>query len=268
MHPRRSLIALAASTVFLAGCATGPHGDPRDPFERFNRGVSEFNEGVDQAALRPAAIAYERGLPRWVRTGVSNFFANLGDAWSALNSLLQLKIPEAAQDATRFAFNTVFGLGGTLDIATDAGLERHKADFGGTLARWGMPSGPYLVLPLFGPSTLRDAFALPVDWFGNPVKYLRPMGDRNALIATRAVDTRVTLLPLDPVLDNAIDRYTFTRDAYLQHRQAMISGPGAGDGQVDGDAGGEPSQPQDGEPPPELPLASKSNPLREPDKAE
>ncbi|MDB5861977.1 MAG: VacJ family lipoprotein [Ramlibacter sp.] len=225
MHSTHSpLITLAVAAMFLAGCATGPNADPRDPFEPFNRGVSQFNRGIDKAALRPAAITYERGLPRLVRTGVTNFFANLGDTWSAINNLLQLKIPEAAQDATRFAFNTVFGLGGTLDIATEAGLERHKEDFGSTLAHWGVPPGPYVVLPLIGPSTLRDALALPVDWIGNPVKYVRPMGDRNALSATRAVDTRATLLPLDALLDGAIDRYTLTRDAYLQHRKALISG--------------------------------------------
>jgi phospholipid-binding lipoprotein MlaA len=240
MHSRRSpLIALAAAAtaVVLAGCATAPHSDRRDPFEPFNRGVSGFNQGIDKAALKPVATAYEKGLPRWVRTGVSNFFANLGDTWSAVNSLLQLRIAEAAQDATRFAFNTVFGLGGALDVATELGLERHKADFGSTLARWGVPAGPYVVLPLFGPSTLRDAFALPVDWLGNPVKYFGPMGDRNALIATRALDTRATLLPLDPVLDSAFDRYTFTRDAYLQHRKALVAGAGTADGRVDGDAG-------------------------------
>jgi phospholipid-binding lipoprotein MlaA len=239
MHISRTILTrtiAVAAVVFIAGCATGPNADPRDPFEPFNRGVSKFNRGIDQAALKPAATAYEKGVPRVVQTGVSNFFGNLGDAWSSVNCLLQLRIPEAAQDATRFAFNTVFGLGGLLDIATEAGLERHKEGFGTTLAYWGVLSGPYVVLPLFGPSTVRDALAKPVDWIGNPVKYVEPIGDRDALIATDAVDTRAELLPLDPVLDSALDRYTFTRDAYLQHSKSQIQA--GDDGQVDVGPGG------------------------------
>lgn len=219
--------ALAACAVLLAGCASTPAADPRDPLEGFNRGVNSANREVDQALFKPVAKAYERTLPRPVRTGVTNFFANLGDPWSAVNSLLQMKPGDAAQNGMRFAVNTFFGLGGILDIATEARIERHKEDFGATLAHWGVPAGPYVVLPLLGPSTLRDAAALPVDWLGNPLREVAPVADRNALAAAQAVDVRDRLLPLDPVLDGAMDRYTFMRDAYLQHRNAQVGRDGS-----------------------------------------
>ena len=212
-----------AFLLVLAGCASAPT-DPRDPFEPINRNVNSVDRAVDQAALKPAAKGYEHSLPRLVRAGVSNFFANLGDPWSAVNNLLQLKVGNAAQDTMRFAVNTFFGLGGLLDIATGAGIERHKQDFGTTLAHWGVPPGPYLVLPLIGPSTLRDTVALPADWFGDPLRYVAPVADRNALVAGRTVDIRAQMLPLDPVLDEALDRYTFMRDAYFQHRDAQVHG--------------------------------------------
>src|SRR6478735_5697912 len=148
--PRAILAAFAGLLVVSAHAS-----DPRDPLESFNRSVDGFNRRVDEAAGRPVAKAYERAVPGVIRSGVSNFFANLGDVWSAANSVLQLKPVDAAQNATRFAVNTFFGLGGVLDIATDAGIERHKEDFGTTLARWSVPPGPYVVLPLLGPSTLR-----------------------------------------------------------------------------------------------------------------
>ena len=184
--------------------------------------MDAFNRRVDEAAGQPVAKAYERTVPGVVRFGVSNFFANLGDVWSAANSVLQLKPVDAAQNWTRFAVNTVFGLGGVLDIATDAGIERHKEDFGTTLARWSVPPGPYVVLPLLGPSTLRDTAALPVDFVGHPLGHLSPAADRIAIGAAGAVDARARLLPLDTALDQALDRYTFMRDAYLQHREAQV----------------------------------------------
>ena len=226
-HSIRTASSFAlAGAVLLCSFASAAHADPHDKLEPINRGVNEINYNADKITLRPAANAYEKTMPSIVRTGVSNFFGNLGDPWSAVNNVLQLKVPEAAQDATRFAFNTVFGLGGLLDIAGEAGLERHKADFGSTLARWGVPAGPYMELPLFGPSTLRDTLALPVDLVGSPIKYVGPVSDRNALIAGRVIDTRARALPIDPMLDSAIDRYTLTRDMYLQHRESEISGDG------------------------------------------
>jgi phospholipid-binding lipoprotein MlaA len=229
-----ALVLILCAAALAAGCASGPRANPADPLEPFNRGVTRFNDHVDAALLKPVATAYARNVPWPVREGVSNLFGNLGDAWSAVNSLAQLKIANAAQNATRFAFNTVFGLGGVLDIAGEAGIPRHKEDFGSTLARWGVPAGPYLVLPLLGPSTLRDAAALPVDWRGDALSHVTPPADRNALAAARLVDARAKLLPLEPMLRDAMDRYMFTRDLYLQHRKAQIQGDEE-DGQIPND---------------------------------
>jgi phospholipid-binding lipoprotein MlaA len=211
----------AAALAALGGCATGPN--PRDPYEPFNRKMMEFNEGIDAVALKPAATVYRQVLPPLVRTGVSNFFGNLGDAWSSINALLQFHLQDAAEDFMRFNVNTVFGLGGILDIASELKIERHKEDFGQTLGRWGMPSGPYLVLPLLGSSTVRDTLSLPIDVQGDPVHYVHPASSRNSLYVLRAIDTRSNLLRASSVLDQAaLDKYSFARDAYLQRRQAQI----------------------------------------------
>jgi phospholipid-binding lipoprotein MlaA len=223
--PRRALAAalLLAAAALLAGCATGPHANPRDPLEPMNRRVTEFNEGVDAVLLKPVATVYRTHVPALVRTGVSNFFGNLGDLWSAANSLMQLKIQNAAENFMRFNVNTFFGLGGLLDIASDMNLERHREDFGQTLGRWGVPAGPYLVLPLLGPSTLRDTLALPVDSRNDLVRRIDPQGTENALIGLRAVDQRANLLRATGVLEEAaLDKYSFTRDAYLQRRRTEI----------------------------------------------
>lgn len=232
MIKRSAIAAVVACACLLPACASAQPLDPRDPLEPFNRKVNDFNRGVDDAAFKPIATAYERGLPSAVRAGVSNVFSNLGDAWSAVNCLLQLRPVEAAQDGMRLAVNTFFGLGGLFDIATDAGIERHKEDFGRTLTHWGVPSGPYVVLPVLGPSTLRDTAALPVDLIGDPLRQVVPQANRNVLTAARAVDTRARLLPLDVALDGAFDRYTFMRDSYLQYRSAQA--------QADSDGGEDP----------------------------
>ncbi|MDF2463405.1 MAG: VacJ family lipoprotein [Ramlibacter sp.] len=240
MIMKRQFLAAAAVTCagLVAGCAHAQGNDPRDPMEPFNRSVDAFNRSIDEAALQPVARAYERALPSPVRTGVSNFFANLGDAWSAANSVLQLKPVNAAHNGMRFAMNTLLGLGGTLDIATDAGIERHKEDFGTTLAHWGVPAGPYLVLPLLGPSTLRDMASMPVDFAGHPLAQVTPMATRNAIGAAGIVDLRARLLPLDAVAEQSLDRYMFMRDVYLQHRQAQVNrGPDeAGELAIEGQA--------------------------------
>jgi phospholipid-binding lipoprotein MlaA len=220
--PRVRQLAALAAAVLLAGCAMVPSQDPRDALEPFNRPIDSFDYGVDQAVLKPAAKGYQKALPDVVRKGVTNFFGNLGDVWSAANTALQGRPADTAQNLMRFAVNTVFGIGGVIDIATDAGIERHKEDFGATLAHWGVPSGPYVVLPLLGPSTLRDTVALPLDLLGNPLLRLSPPVDRALLIGTSAVDARARALPLDAALDSALDRYSFMRDAYLQHRRAQV----------------------------------------------
>jgi len=232
----RQLAALAAA-VLPAACTTAPSHDPRDPLEPFNRPIDSFDHGVDQAMLKPAAKGYQKALPDVVRKGVANFFGNLGDVWSAANTALQGKPADTAQNLMRFAVNTVFGIGGVIDIATDAGIERHKEDFGSTLAHWGVPSGPYVVLPLLGPSTLRDTLALPLDLLGNPLLRVSPPVDRILLVGTSAVDARARALPLDATLDSAFDRYTFMRDAYLQHRSTQVD---ADTETKDDPAGGEP----------------------------
>ena len=145
------------SGLVLAGCATGPDADPRDPLEPFNRGVQRFNDTVDDAVLKPVATVYRDTTPDLIRTGVSNFFGNLRDAWSFINATLQLRPREAAENFLRFNVNTFFGVAGLFDVASEMGIERTRLDFGQTLGRWGVPSGPYLVLPIFGPSTVRDA---------------------------------------------------------------------------------------------------------------
>jgi len=212
---------LAVMLLALGGCATGP--DRRDPFENFNRGVSTFNDELDAAVLKPVATAYRDHLPSPARTAISNVFSNLGDAWSMVNSLAQLKFQRAAESLMRVSINTVFGLYGVLDIASEAGLERHREDFGQTLGRWGVPPGPYLVLPALGPSTVRDAAALVIDRRGDPLREVDPADARNSLLALRVVETRASLLRAGRLLDEvSLDRYTFTRDAYLQRRRADI----------------------------------------------
>jgi len=228
----------AAALVLAAGCATGPQANPADPFEGYNRGMARFNDGVDDAVLKPTATAYQAVTPQPVRTGVTNVFANLGDLWSSVNNLLQLRGEAALDSFVRFNVNTVFGIGGLFDVASEAGIQRHKSDFGLTLARWGVPSGPYLVLPLLGPSTVRDTAALPVDWQGDLVTQIGHVPTRNSLYGFRAVNTRANLLNAGSVLDSAaLDKYSFTRDVYLQLR-AQQAGQGAPGGGGDGGSEG------------------------------
>lgn len=229
--------ALALTFSLLAGCATGPDANPRDPLEPFNRGVYQFNDAVDTAVLKPVATAYQKVTPSPVRTGVSNFFGNLGDLWSSVNAGLQLRPREATENLMRFSVNTVFGLAGVLDIASEMGIPRTRLDFGQTMGRWGAPSGPYLVLPLLGPSSVRDGTGLVVDFVGDPVSSVDHVPTRNSLMALRVVDTRAGLLRATNLLEEAaLDKYSFTRDFYLNRRQNQIEdlidkGIGLGDGE-------------------------------------
>lgn len=263
------LAAGAALLAFLAGCATGPNANPRDPFEPLNRNVSTFNEALDKAVLKPVATAYKEVTPAPVRTGVANFFGNLGDLWSFVNSVLQLKPQGAAENFMRFSFNTVFGFAGVLDIASEMGIDRHKEDFGQTLGRWGVPAGPYLVIPLLGPSTVRDASALTVDGSGDLVRQVDHVRTRNQLYTLRAVETRANLLRAGSVLDEAaLDKYSFTRDAYLQYRRADVY-------DENGDTGGalvkprgkEAPKPQDDENDGKLPKLEEETPAAQPQPA-
>lgn len=209
--------------AWLAGCATVQHPDPRDPWESYNRSMTKFNNAVDKAVLKPVATAYVDVLPTPVRTGVGNFFGNLGDAWSFVNNTLQGKTVFALDSFWRVLINTTIGLGGVLDPATEMHLARHRQDFGSTLGYWGVGPGPYFVLPILGPSTLRDAAALPVDYYGNPAHLIDSTQTRNQLTALHLVDTRARLLGADKLIDQAaLDPYSFIRDGYFQRRLNQI----------------------------------------------
>jgi phospholipid-binding lipoprotein MlaA len=214
--------ALALAAV-LTGCATGPTRDSRDPIEPFNRGVSEFNDAVDKAVLKPVATVYADVTPDPVRTAVGNFFANLRDVWTAVNATLQLRGEDAATSAMRVSVNTTFGFWGLLDLASELRLYRVNADFGQTLGYWGVPPGPYLVLPLLGPSTLRDTVGMGVEASGDLVQGISDVPTRNTLYTLRAVETRAGLLRAGAVLDEAaLDKYSFTREVFLTRRQSAI----------------------------------------------
>lgn len=221
-HTRR-LVAGGLLVLAFGGCATVTHPDPRDPFEPFNRGVYAFNEGLDAAVFKPVATVYKQVTPPLVRTGVGNFFGNLEDAWSFVNSLFQGKLRHAVDNFFRFGVNTTFGLLGVLDVAGEMEIDRHAEDFGQTLGAWGFGPGPYLVLPLLGPSSIRDALALPVDSLGNIVSHVDDIPTRNSLWTLNVIDTRASLLDLSESLDEvAFDKYSFTRDAVLQRRRNAV----------------------------------------------
>ena len=209
-----------------AGCATVPNADPRDPLESFNRGVYRFNDAVDKAVFKPAAIAYRDVVPEPIRGGVGNFLGNLEDVWSFVNNLLQFKGEAAAHSFMRFNINTVMGLGGILDVASEMRIPHRYADFSQTLGVWGLPDGPYLVLPFTGSSILRDLVARPVDRQGYLISRVADIPVRNALLVLDQLDTRVYLLRAGALLDEAaLDKYSFTRDAFLQRRRnAMYDG--------------------------------------------
>lgn len=228
---------LVLACAWLTGCATGPNANPRDPLEPFNRGVSQFNDAVDSAVLKPVATAYRDVTPDVIRTGVNNFFENLRDVWSTVNATLQLKPRAATENALRVGVNSVFGFGGLFDIASEMGIERTRLDFGQTLGRWGVPSGPYLVLPIFGPSSIRDAAGFGVETSGDLVSHVDHIPTRNSMYVLRAVETRANLLRATSMLEGAaLDKYSFTRDIYLQRRESQIDdlidqGSGLGDAQ-------------------------------------
>lgn len=210
-------------SFLLVGCASGPNANPRDPLEPFNRGVYKFNDAIDAAVLKPVASAYRDVTPVRVRQGVGNFFGNLEDAWSFVNNALQFKGQAAIDSLKRFGVNTFVGWGGIFDVASEMAIEKHTKDFGHTLGYWGVAPGPYLVLPLLGPSTLRDTVALPVDLKGDITSNIAHVPTRNTTKAVRVVDNRAALLKASTMLEEAaLDRYTFTRDAYLQRRRSVI----------------------------------------------
>ncbi|CAB3759361.1 MlaA family lipoprotein [Paraburkholderia humisilvae] len=220
---RAAAIALAAAA--LVGCSTVQTPTKEDPWEGFNRTVFTFNDKVDQYAVKPVAQGYVKITPQPVRDSVTNFFSNIGDVYIAANNLLQLKIADGVSDIMRIVINTVFGVGGLFDVATIAKLPKHDNDLGLTLGHYGVPSGPYLVLPLFGPSTVRDAASYVGNYFANPISYIDSDAISWSLWGVQLINTRANLLSATDVLEGAaLDKYSFVRNAYLQRRQFLLTG--------------------------------------------
>jgi phospholipid-binding lipoprotein MlaA len=222
----RNLLITAVWGVLLAlgGCASGPQVHAADPLEPFNRSMTRFNEGLDKAVLKPVATVYKDVVPSPVRDGANNFFNNLRDVWSVVNNALQLKPQQTVEMCFRVGVNSTLGLLGVLDVATEMDIPRSTEDFGQTLGYWGVGSGPYLVLPVFGPSTLRDGVSLfTADKWGDPVGRVDHTPTRNTAYVLRTVDIRTQLLKTEELLDEAaLDKYSFTRDSYLQLRKNQV----------------------------------------------
>lgn len=210
-----------------AGMSNVAYGSSEtDPWEKVNRGIFAFNDTVDHFVLKPLALAYKKVTPNFVDRSVTNFFYNLDDVMVVLNDLFQLKLYQAGGDSARLVINSTLGLAGTIDIASKVGLEKHEEDFGQTLGFWGVPSGPYVVLPILGPSNLRDTFGWVPDYFSDPVFYSDKEVVGYELTALDIVDTRADLFTVEQMISG--DRYVFLRDAYLQRREFLVN-----DGQVD-----------------------------------
>lgn len=220
-------VAMLAA-VLITGCAssgTAPPPEqraPSDPWEPYNRSVDAFNTNVDKATLKPLAKGYRKVLPNFVRRGISNFFGNLETPGNALNNFLQGKVRAGFSDIGRFAVNSTLGIGGLLDAGTGIGLVEHDEDFGQTLAVWGVGSGPYFVIPLLGPSTVRDAIVTPLDFMSNPLFWYENTSVRDKLRVLRIIDTRARLLNAESVLEQSNDPYITLRESYLQNREYKI----------------------------------------------
>jgi phospholipid-binding lipoprotein MlaA len=216
------LLALLLSAVLTTGCATTSSRVPSDPIEPVNRAIFRFNETADRYVTKPVAELYDRVLPSFVQTGVRNFFNNVGDVVVVTNDLLQLKFTNASRDFVRLMANTVFGGLGLVDVAGMRGLTKRHEDFGQTLGYWGVGTGPYIVLPLLGPSTLRDTVGVVVDSGLDPVWQVSEVPVRNSLTGIRLLDARASVLPAEKLLEQQPDRYSFLRDAYFQRRRNLI----------------------------------------------
>ena len=250
-YARAALGAVCVLTV--SACVTLPPNSqrsPQDPWESWNRGVYKVNDKLDRAIAKPVARTYVRIVPQPIRTGVSNFFENLDTPTVMINDALQGKFLAAANDLGRFLFNSTIGLGGILDPATSAGMDKNNEDFGQTLGHWGVHPGPFVELPILGPSDLRDAPARVVDTYTNPRQYIRNSYVKYGLWLPALVNTRAALLPLDETLQHVYDPYAFVRDAYLQRRAYLVSdGKVSEEPLVDPDAGADSGQPAPTPPP-------------------
>lgn len=220
-HHRHRFAACGLALAAAGAHAQGSGAD--DPFEPVNRAIFGFNEALDRAVLTPVAKGYQAVVPELARQGVTNFFGNFGDGWSAINQLLQGKGEAAATMTMRVVTNTFFGIGGVFDVAGDLGMERRSEDFGQTLGWWGMPAGPYLVWPLLGPSTARDTLGRPLDLAWSPSALVNDSGASLALSALSVIDTRAGLLSASRVVEGiALDKYSFIRDAYVARRRNLV----------------------------------------------
>ncbi len=221
---RRLTIVLLA--VLMTACASTQTAtsDPRDPFENYNRSMFRFNTSLDENVIKPVATGYADYVPSFIRTAVGNFFGNLGDVWTGLNNYLQGKPRDGTSDVGRVALNSTFGLLGLFDVASPMGLPKHDEDFGQTLGVWGVKSGPYLVLPFFGSSTVRDGVAKPVDLvYGDTLNYIGSQSFENTSRVVRIIDDRAAFLGSTSLMEGAaLDPYQFYRDAYLQRREARV----------------------------------------------
>lgn len=219
---------LIVATVGIAtGCASIAAEDREDydPFESYNRAVYDFNQDFDRSIAKPVAQTYQDVMPDWADKGITNFFSNLDDVIVLINDLLQFKFEQAASDTARIVFNSTAGLLGFIDVASHMDLPKHKEDFGQTLGYWGVPSGPYFVLPFLGPSTIRDTAGLGVDtvYLDPVVNNVEHLNDRSALFLTEFIDTRADYLGATRLLESAaLDPYVYTREAYLQRRQYHV----------------------------------------------
>lgn len=218
-------VACLAACLLLVGCSTVPPDyttQTKDPWEKFNRAVYSFNDKLDKDVARPVATAYVRAVPEPARNRFHDFIGNLGEPVNIVNAALQGKFTESLQDTGRFLVNSTIGLLGFFDVASHIGLAHHDEDLSETLAHWGVPSGPYLVIPVLGPSTIRDAGGLYVDVTANPtLKYMGPRY-RNALTVLYGIDTRAGLMQANGSIDSSYDPYAFVRDAYIQNRRYKI----------------------------------------------
>lgn len=218
---RGAALALAGATTLLAGCAVGPTKE--DPLEPWNRSMYEVHQVVDGNVIKPLAEAYVAATPELVRTGVANFFGNLDDIFTGINNLLEGRGQQAGDDFGRVLLNSTFGMLGILDLASMMGINKDHKDFGITFGKWGVPPGPYLFVPLFGPTTVRDGTGTLVRLFIGPVGYIHDVPLRNSIYGVGYVDLRSQALSAESVLETAaIDRYRFLRNAYLKNRRYQV----------------------------------------------
>ena len=216
-------LAAAAGIVLLAGCATTGPASPADPFEPWNRAMYDVHQVVDGNFVKPVAQAYVDYMPKPIQQTISNFFGNIEDVFSAITSLMSGKLDRAGNDMGRVIVNTLFGIGGLIDVASDGGIPRGDWDFGLAFGTWGFQQGPYLFVPLIGPTTVRDGTGLAIRGYLSPVGYLSDVPVRNVLWGIGALDERVEALQTESIIDQAaLDRYTFIRRAYLQRRQFLL----------------------------------------------